>query len=156
RAGNTLWSFWRDGGPPYAWHGPSSIIGGATGNPVLIQSRFGSRGNFELVTPLSAGGGAHVWRNNDDPALPWVNDASFGQCLGNVEAITMIQSNFGAPGNLEVVARVGTGLWAFYRDSSPPFTWHASGTLPASASGMPTMVQSRFGSRGNFELVTPL
>ncbi len=36
----------------------------------------------------------------------------------------MIQSNFGTPGNLEVIARVGDRLVSFFRDSGPAFNWN--------------------------------
>ena len=37
----------------------------------LIQSHFGSMGNFEVVVPSRAAGGlVHFWRNNDDPGFP--------------------------------------------------------------------------------------
>jgi len=74
---------------------------GYRGNPVLIQSRFGAQGNFELVAPATDGGVLFMWRNNDDPALPWSAPGRFGETLGTVDEITMIQSNFGSPGNLE-------------------------------------------------------
>lgn len=94
------------------------------GNPVLIQSRFGTKGNFELVTPAAGGGLVHFWRTNDDPNLPWNGPIPFGQNLGMVDSVTMIQSNFGSPGNLEVVARVGSQLQFFWRDSGPAFNWN--------------------------------
>lgn len=37
----------------------------------FIQSRFGNRGNFEIVLPRTGGGLVHFWRNNDAPANPW-------------------------------------------------------------------------------------
>jgi hypothetical protein len=36
----------------------------------------------------------------------------------------MIESNYGSPGNLEVVARSGSGLQSFWRDSGPAFNWN--------------------------------
>ena len=36
----------------------------------------------------------------------------------------MIESNFGHPGNLEVVCRVGQQLYFFWRDSGPAFHWN--------------------------------
>jgi hypothetical protein len=152
RVADSLYSFWRDSGPAFAWHGPSVITNGTTGNPVLIQSRYGSKGNFELVSPLAGGGMTHLWRNNDDPTQPWSIGAPIGQSLGMVGAVTMIQSNYGSPGNLDLVARAGTGLWSFYRDTS----WHGPSSVPGTAAGTPSMIQSRYGVRGNFELVTPL
>jgi hypothetical protein len=41
------------------------------GNPVLIQGRFGSPGNFEIVVPAAAGGLAHYWRDNTQASMPW-------------------------------------------------------------------------------------
>jgi hypothetical protein len=94
------------------------------GNPALVQSRFGQVGNFELVVPLAASGLAHYWRNNDNGSLPWSRQLTFGQGLGGVDAVTMIESNFGIPGNLEVIARVGDRLEFFWRDSGPSFNWN--------------------------------
>ncbi len=155
RAGDTLHAFWRDSAT-LAWHGPSAITRGASGVPALIQGRFGTRGNFELVTPLAAGGLAHLWRDNDDPGYPWRQGAQLGQGLGTVGAVTLIESNFGSPGNLEVVARAGSDLWSLFRDTA----WRGPGELPpglvGAAGGVPSLIQGRFGRRGNFELVTPL
>jgi hypothetical protein len=61
RAGDALHFMWRD----TQWHGPHRIAGGAAGNPVLIQSRFGRKGNFELVYPDRERGIRFMWRNND-------------------------------------------------------------------------------------------
>ena len=62
RAADALHFMWRD---PSGWHGPHRIAGAAAGNPVLIQSRFGTRGNFELVYPDPQRGINFMWRNND-------------------------------------------------------------------------------------------
>jgi murein tripeptide amidase MpaA len=121
RVGDRLAHFFRDN----AWHGPAFLQEGVTGNPVLIQSTFGETGNFELVTPLSAGGLAHFLRNNDATGAPWSGPTPFGTDLGPVDAVTMIQSNLG-PGNLELVARVGSTLRQFTRDHTPPFAWHVT------------------------------
>ncbi len=130
RPGNQLCFFWRDSGPSFTWYGPSGVASGVSGNPVLIQSRFGSQGNFELVVPLTSGGLAHFWRNNDDPGFPWYGPFPFGGTLGPVDAVTMIQSNFGSPGNLEVIARVGGQLLFFWRDSGPAFNWSGPYLVP--------------------------
>ena len=94
------------------------------GNPVVIQGRFGAKGNFELVVPDANNGLIHFWRNNDHPYLYWSGPTHFGQSLGAVNSVTMIQSNFGSPGNLEVIARCGNQLQFFWRDSGPAFTWN--------------------------------
>jgi len=46
-------------------------------------------------------------------------------------AVTMIQSNFGSPGNLEVICNAGGQLYFFWRDSGPSFTWNGPFPLRA-------------------------
>jgi hypothetical protein len=141
-----------------------SVPGDVQGNVALIQGRFLSPGNFELVTPLASGGLAHYSRVNDDPALPWSGPETFGTEVGPFDVVTMIQSNFtmGGPGNLELVARARDlgQLLFFWREDVPPYFWHGPFVLPLPASvtvfGNPSLIQGRFGKRGNFELVTPL
>jgi hypothetical protein len=126
------------------------------GNPVLVQGRFGTQGNFELVVPQASSGMAFYWRNNDDPGFPWNGPFAFGQSVGRVDAVSMIQGNFGSPGNLELVARVGDKLAFFWRDSGPSFNWNGPFFFGSpGASGNPVLIQSRFGTKGNFELVVP-
>ncbi|MEO6845328.1 MAG: hypothetical protein ABI184_09150 [Ginsengibacter sp.] len=158
RAGNQLNSLWRDSGPAFQWSNPA-IIGtaGVSGNPVLLQSKFGKKGNFELICPLAAGGLVYYFRNNDDPQLPWSAPFVFAQNLGNVDAVTMIQSNYGNPGDMEVVVRVGNQLHFLWRDSGPAFNWSAPISIgQPGVSGNPVLIQSHFGKQGNFELVVPL
>lgn len=160
--GKNLVHFWRDSGPSFDWHGPGFISEPSkkpvfNGNPSLIQSRIGNKGNFDLVVPLSKGGFAHYWRNNDDSALPWYGPFNFGSTTGVLyEAVTLIQSNFGNPGNLELVARSGDQLVFFWRDSGPEFRWSGPIIIDKGVSGCPCMIQSKFGLKGNFELVVPL
>jgi hypothetical protein len=135
------------------------------GNPSLIQGRFNAdlgHGNYELIVPLQSGGIAAYFRLNNEPGRPWQASAVFGQSVGPVEAVSMIQSHFGDPGNLEVVARVRDTLQFFFRDSGPQFIWN--GPFPIrpdqrlinDADGNPVLIQSRNGHTGNFELITPL
>ena len=156
RVGQQLHFMWRDSGPAFRWSAPTSMFGGARGNPVLIQSRFGTKGNFELVVPAATGGGLlFSYRNNDNPSLPWSAPLRFGQTLGTVDEVTCIQSNFGWPGNLELIARVGQQLHFMWRDSGPAFRWSAPTSMFGGARGNPVLIQSRFGTKGNFELVVP-
>src|SRR5262249_49525444 len=116
----------------------------------------------EVVVALAAGGIAHFFRENDTPGLPWRAAPVFATGAGRIDAVTMIQSNFGSPGNLEVVARTGDRLIFLWRDSGPGLQWHgpfpliADGREPRGFSGVPSLIQSRFGSRGNFELLVAL
>ncbi|MEV7177302.1 hypothetical protein [Kitasatospora sp. NPDC093679] len=155
RARDTLQFFWRDSGPDFHWNGPYQIATGAAGNPALIQSRFGQQGNFELVFPAAGGGITFMWRNNDDPAMPWSAPFTFAQDLGQVDALTMIQSNYGSPGNLELIARARDTLQFFWRDSGLDFHWNGPYQIATGAAGNPALIQSRFGQQGNFELVFP-
>ena len=130
----------------------------------LIQSGFGQRGNFETVVPLATGGLAHYWRDNDAPGTPWHLGSVFGQSLGHVDAVSLIESDFSAsghgPGNLELVARVGDRLAYFWEPDNG--AWQSAGFLQADGvpitgvAGTPAMIQGRFGGRGNFETVVPL
>jgi hypothetical protein len=79
----------------------------------LIQSRFGQVGNFELVVPNANGGLIHLWRNNDAQGWPWSAPILFGTGTGS--DCNLIQSNFGDPANLEVVAAIGGALDLYWR-----------------------------------------
>jgi len=171
-----LW-LWGESQAPFIWHGPYPLVienasdrpcfrgevTGIDGNPVLVQSKFGNKGNFELIVPRADSGFDHYFRNNDDPALPWIKALSVGVGQGHINAISFIQSNFGNPGNLEVIARSDDRLRFFFRTGSESsnFTWN--GPFPiivdeaevTGISGNPVLIQSRFGNQGNFELIVP-
>ena len=117
RAGGQLWHYYRDDGGTWAWTGPASIPGteGVSGKHAVLQSSLGGVGNFELVSPMAGGGLGHWWRDNDDPLLPWHGPTLFGS--GTVDAVALVQSNFGG-GNLELVARMGTEIVHYWRDSA--------------------------------------
>jgi hypothetical protein len=66
----------------------------------------------------------HAFRNNDLPDMPWTETGKFGEGITE-EALTMIQTDIGTPGNLEVIARLTNGGLAFtFRDSGPEFKWN--------------------------------
>jgi len=158
-ANGKLQTFWRDSGPSFTWNGPFPIETNfnAIGIPAWIQSKFGQKGNFELVVPAASGRLSHFWRNNDASGLPWSGGTSFGSSLGTVSAVTMIQSNYGTPGNLEVVCIAREKLQYFWRDSGPSFTWNGPFAIESASkvTGNPILIQSKFGKQGNFELVVP-
>jgi hypothetical protein len=158
---DTLHFFWAD---MAGWHGPfpmvadGAAVSGTHGNPSLIQATYGGRGNFELLVPRTAGGLAHYWRDNDDPSLPWHGPILVAPDAGRFDAVTLIQSNFGSPGNLEAVARAGDRLFFLWRDGNGwhgPFPLVADGVAVAGATGNPSLIQGRFGVRGNFEALVP-
>lgn len=132
-------------------------LGPATHTGFLIQSTFDTKGNFEMVVPQAAGGLTHYWRYNDPidpPALPWDawNGPTFLPTDDTIyDTVSLIQSNFSAsgngPGNLEVVAGVGSGMYFYFywREDAPPWTWHG---LYLIQDGVPTndvRIEGNFG-----------
>jgi len=161
--GDRLVHYWREDQPPYRWFGPVYFGTGVRGNPALIQDSFGAVGNYDVVVPSVDGGLAHFWRDNDAQGFPWIGPTIFAVELGEVGGVALIQSNFGNPGNLEAVARVGDRLFHMWRDSGPAFNWSAPVPIPlaglppgAKPVGVPALIQSSNGTAGNFELVVPL
>jgi hypothetical protein len=155
REGSTLLHSWRNDAAGLKWSQPVPIPGAAavSGAPGFIQSTYGG-GNFEIVAPLVGGGLGH-WYRGTDANFTWHGPTRVGP--GTVGAVALIQSNFGTPGNLEVIARVGTQLVHYYRDAGG---WRGPNPLPGGSAwavtGTPAFIQSRFGTRGNFEVVAPL
>jgi hypothetical protein len=165
-----------------AWSVPTRIIAdgngivGVSGKPSFLQGTFGGYGNFELVVPAGSRI-LHYWRDNDSAGNPWhgpdvvadFSPTATGVALAPV-AVTMIQSSFGSPGNLELIARirqlpVGIGtprpdyLTFLWRDESGwrgPVDVVAEGERVEDVTGDPSMIWSTFGVRGNFELVVPV
>lgn len=125
-----------------------------------MQGTFGIRGHFELVVPRAQGGISYYWRDNDPGAqFAWHGPFDFATDVGRVDAVSLIQSNFGPPGvgQLEAVARIRDGLAHFRRvNDSPPYTWLGPQFFAQGVSGTPSLIQGWFGSVGNYELVVPL
>jgi len=105
--------------PPDGMWGPHRQNGsGVTGPMSLIQGHFGKNGNYEAVCPSADAGILHMWRNNDGtPPHVW-DIHTFLPDLGQVNAVTEIQSNYGNPGNLEGIIRTGSDLWHYSRDNT--------------------------------------
>jgi hypothetical protein len=85
RIGDHLVHFWRDNDDPHLmWNGPFLIpnSNGVSGNPVIVQSNYFNKGNFEVVVLLASGGLAHFWRDNDSPNLLWHGPYIFGTNAG--------------------------------------------------------------------------
>ena len=127
------------------------------GNAALIQGRFGTKGNFELVVPLTTGGIAHYWRDNDG-SMAWNGPTVFGTSADQINGVALLQSTFGNPGNLEVIATAGSNvnqsLLHFWRDNSG---WHGPTTVPLPWSsnstgpdGVPAFIQA---ANGDFHVV---
>ncbi|MCJ7516326.1 MAG: hypothetical protein MUO89_10290 [Dehalococcoidia bacterium] len=117
----------------------------------LIQSNFGTKGNFEVVV-REGNQLRHYWRNNDDQGYPWYPGPLFGSNVGSAPA--MIRSNFGTKGNFEVVVKEGTQLRHYWRDNDASgFPWNQGPLFGSNVGSAPAMIRSNFGTKGNFEVV---
>lgn len=153
READRLAHYWWGSRHDSIWNFSSYLPGGgASGTPAMIQGKFGNRGNFEVVCPLASGGLGHWWRDNDRPDYPWHGPFQVG--FGTVEAVSLLQSNFGTPGNLEVVALVEGQLWHYYRDQDQD--WHGPFFVGDGVTGQPGFIQSTLGHKGHFYIVAPL
>jgi hypothetical protein len=121
RQGDRLLFFWRDV-KTARWHGPKliPIEGAVTGAPVLIQSTYGARGDFQMIVPLAKGGLAHWERDNNHDDLPWREMHHFPG--GDMSVVGLVQGTFGRQGNLELVVRENDRLAHYWR-SSDYFIW---------------------------------
>ncbi len=126
RSGSQLFSFFFDRNQN-KWGDPGIIkigdnaINDAAGNPVLIQSNFGSGAhkNFELIVPASAGGLKHYVRDNSNNDMKWSHAGTFAEDH-HIDYVTFIQNQLN--NNFEVVVRRANRMYSFFRDSS--FNWH--------------------------------
>ena len=157
REGGKLVHSSRDDGGTWRWKTPAPLPGTAldTGFPAFLQRRpaGAATGNFEVVAPLPTGGGlGHWFRDNDDPALPWVGPTAFAD--GAVAGAAMVQG--ATSGHLEVVVRAGTTLQHWWQDDQ--WAWHAGSVFGAGVAGQHDLCQSSltFAQPGNYEVVAPL
>ena len=156
RVGADLHFLWRDSTSSFAWSKPGRIATGASGVPSLVQSRYGSRGNFELLFPSTGVGLMHMWRNHDVAGFPWSNPRQILPELGHVDAVSLIQgSRGGGVGSLEAVVRVGSRLAHIWRDQTSAAAWHVTVSFADGVGGNPVMIESVFGTARNFEVVVP-
>ncbi|MCM3883786.1 hypothetical protein [Frankia sp. R82] len=157
RVGDALQFLWRESSGMFAWHAPTPLAAGQAvgGVPSLVQSRLGSKGNFELLVPAADVGLVHLWRNHDVYGYPWSSPARFGANLGKVDAVSLIHGTLGGgAGLLEAVVRVGTRLVHLTRDSTA--VWRTGPTFGENVAGNPALIQSSFpGGARNFEVVVP-
>ena len=149
---------WREGSGGFTWHEAGTLENpndqaagtGCVGQPAATSTTFNR--NFEAVYWELSGRLRHWWM--DQPGGTWHDSGVFGPT--DVEGFpALIQSNFGAPGNLEVVVRRRGGqLVHWWRESTPPFAWHAGVVIARQVrmSG-PSLVQANIGVQGHFYVV---
>jgi hypothetical protein len=139
---------WREGGPPWTWGTAASFATDAAVCPTLTGTTFNR--NLELVY-LTSGGRLHHWWTGGGGGGPWNDGGAFGP--GGCDGVPgFVQSDYGAPGNFEVVVSNAGQLLHLWRDEAG---WHEG---PRFGSGIlrsgPSLVQGSFGSpHGNLECV---
>lgn len=139
---------WRHGGPPWTWGVAKSFASDAAHCPTLIGTTFGR--NMELVY-RTTGNRLHHWWGPGGGTGPWNDGGVFGptDCWG---VPGFIQSDYGAPGNFEVVVRVsGDQLQHVYRAGGWKLGPRFGSQIAHSGA---TLVQGSYGSpHGNLEVV---
>jgi len=87
----------------------------ATGPGSLIQSRFGPRGNFEVLVPEGSSL-VHYYFDATTPSQPW--QAAEAIAIQATGSVSFIQSTFGAFGNWEAIVPEGHNLVHYWRDNN--------------------------------------
>lgn len=155
RSGSRLVHYWRANGDSAVlpWYRSVVFGSGVSSEPALIQSSFGSQGNFEVVV-REGRKLRHYWRTNDDPSLPWKKGKLFGSNVSSAPAL--IQGSFGNRGNFELVVREGRKLRHYWRNNDKSsIPWSRGELFGDKACYAPALIQGNFGYNGNFELVVP-
>jgi hypothetical protein len=130
------------------WQDETFLPGKAAGPPAFIQSRFGHRGNFEVIVPRPGGGLSHFWRDND--GIPIWHTAQPPATTGTWSGVGLSHTSFG---NLAAVG-VRNGILNFLWQEEPGGSWSIHPiTIAQVVCGRPAFVQSSNGVRGNFEVV---
>jgi len=153
REGNQLAHYWRnnDDRAVLPWYRSVVFGSNVASRPAIIQSNYGSMGNFELVVREDKKL-RHYWRSNDASGYPWKKGKLFGSNVSSAPA--MIQSNFGSLGNFEVVVKEGTKLRHYWRrNTNSGHSWQKGVLFGSNVSSAPALIQGNYGYNGNFELV---
>jgi hypothetical protein len=150
--GGGLRHWWREGSD-FSWHQASTFANDAAVCPTLTSTTYNR--NFESVHLTIGGRLHHYWM--DQTNGNW-ND---GGVFGPTDAAGVpgfVQSNYGAPGNFEVVVRTSDGkLNHWWRQNGPPWTWSDGGRFGDNiAYSGPSLIQGSYGAKGNLELVAAL
>ncbi len=123
----------------------------------MIQRRLGPTKSWELVAARRATGFGHISREADVSAPSWTPPAEGGLEMEDITGLSLIQSNIGDPGNLELACVADGALHFFWQDPAYHDGWvgpHTIWTHPK-CTGNPALIQGNFYNRGNFELVVP-
>ncbi|MEU3721580.1 C1 family peptidase [Streptomyces sp. NPDC031705] len=140
--GGRLQHWWREGDAPFAWSRGRTFACDASGQPAFTGTSYNR--NMESLH-VTTGGRLRHWYYEQSVGV-WRDGGAFGPgdaALGSSPAF--IQSDYGSPGNFEVVVRTADGrLNHWWRINGAPWTWNDGGRF---ASGIahygPALVQTR-------------
>jgi len=150
--GGQVTHHWREGGPPWTWGIAAKFAGDAAACPTLIGTTYNR--NMETVYLANNGQLHHWWVAGGGGT--WNDGGTFGpsDCRG---IPGFVQSDYGAPGNFEVVVLVGGGqLQHLWRGGAG---WHQGPRFGAQiALSGPALVQGDYygNAHGNLECVAVL
>lgn len=147
--------WWRDNGPPWAWHDGGRFADQvAYSGPSMVQSQYGTQGNLELVAVLQSGQMQHFWRDDDNGNV-WNAGPMFGSAVQSPPC--MIEGQYGASdenavGNFELCVAVGGQVQHWWRDNAGgSMQWYQSATFGHDAQAVAALVEGSFGF--NLEVV---
>ncbi|MFD4867977.1 C1 family peptidase [Streptomyces sp. NPDC058412] len=140
--GGRLQHWWREGDAPFAWARADAFANDASGQPAFTGTTYNR--NMESLH-VTTGGRLRHWYFEQSVRV-WRDGGAFGPgdaAVGSTPAF--IQSDYGKPGNFEVVVRTADGrLNHWWRINGAPWTWNDGGHF---ASGIahfgPALVQTR-------------
>ncbi|MFD9724167.1 C1 family peptidase [Streptomyces sp. NPDC059072] len=140
--GGRLQHWWRDGDSPFLWARGGIFANDASGQPAFTGTTYNR--NMESLH-VTTGGRLRHWYY-EQSARVWRDGGAFGPgdaAIGSTPAF--IQSDYGKPGNFEVVVRTADGrLNHWWRINGAPWTWNDGGRFASDIAHYgPALVQTR-------------
>jgi hypothetical protein len=139
--GGQLRHWFREGSGALIWKDVATFPTDAAACPTFTATTYNR--NMEGVYLTTGNRLRHCW-NLPAGNGTWQMSPTFGP--SNAAGIpAFIQSDYGAPGNFEVVVRTSGGrLSHWWRENGPPWTWREGGTFARNiAYSGPTLIQAR-------------
>ena len=145
-SGGQLVHWWRDNGGATGWH--ESVRFGsniAQSGPALVQSHYGTMGNFELVAVRNDGQMQHWWRDNDHGG-GWNQGVTFGAGVNSPPC--MIEGSYGQSdelhaGNFELCVAVNGQVQHWWRDNQA--NWHHDATFGHDIAAVAGLLEGSYG-----------
>ncbi|QES52463.1 peptidase C1A [Streptomyces venezuelae] len=135
--------WWRNGDPPHRWSPDAEFGSDAAGMPAFTGTTYNRNMESLHITP---GGRLRHWYY-EQSARTWRDGGLFGAdgdaAVGSTPGF--IQSDYGKPGNFEVVVRTADGrLRHWWRINGSPWSWNDGGCFASRIAHYgPALVQTR-------------